>query len=128
MKPTELLVRLGAGEGRLFQRGPGCERCRGLGAVGRMGVFELVVVTPAVRALIVARASEAELRQCLSGTEGAQTMFQDGLTKVLDGRVAYDEPVRVTEPDQAWLEGHDGPAAPAPPALSPPSLTIVPRS
>jgi len=79
----------------------------------------------------VARASEAELRQCLSGTEGAQTMFQDGLTKVLDGRVAYDEPVRVTEPDQAWLDGHDGhdgPAAPAPPALSLPSLTIVPRS
>src|SRR3989442_6029077 len=61
-------------------------------------------------------------------TEGAQTMFQDGLTKVLDGRVAYDELVRVTEPDQAWLDGHDGPAAPAPPALSLPPLTIVPRS
>ncbi len=124
---AKLLARLGPVEPRLFQRGAGCERCRGLGAVGRMGVFELVTVTPALRALVVNRASEAEFRQMAHGGEGPRTMFQDGLTKVVDGRVAYDELVRVTEPDQNWLDGRD--AAPAGrPIVSLPSLTIVPRN
>lgn len=41
--------------------------------------------------------------------------------------MAYNELVRVTEPDQSWLDGYD--AAPAArPIVSLPSLTIVPRN
>jgi hypothetical protein len=52
-------------------------------------------------------------------------MFQDGLAKVIDGCVAYDELVRVTEPDHNWLDGQESQAA-ARPMLTLPSLTIVP--
>ena len=128
-----LLARLGTGEPRLFQRGPGCEGCRGLGAVGRVGIFELVTVTPVLRALIGSRASEAEVRQAAHVSETPHTMFRDGLTKVVEGRVAYDELVRVTEPDQSWLDAGECPVDPLPTIAMPatttmPSLTIVPRS
>ena len=52
-------------------------------------------------------------------------MFQDGLTKVIDGRVAYDELVQVTEPGRNWLDGQQSQVT-ARPTLTTPSLTIVP--
>jgi len=124
---AKLLARLGPAAAKMSQQGPGCERCRGLGAVARVGVFELVTMTPELRALIVNRASEAELRHLVSAGEGLHSMFQDGLAKVVDGRVAYDELVRVTEPDHNWLEGRESQAA-ARPMLTLPSLTIVPAN
>jgi len=122
---ARLLARLGSAAARMFQRGPGCERCRGLGAVGRVGIFELVTMTPELRALIVNRASEAELRHLVSASEGLHSMFQDGLVKVIDGRVDYEELVRVTEADHNWLDGQESQAA-ARPMLTLPTLTIVP--
>ncbi len=122
---AKLLARLGPAVAKMFQQGPGCERCRGLGAVARVGIFELVTMTPELRALIVNRASEAELRHLVSTGEGLHSMFQDGLAKVVDGRVAYDELVRVTEPDHNWLEGQESQAA-ARPMLTLPALAIVP--
>jgi len=122
---ARLLARLGSAAARIFQRGPGCERCRGLGAVGRVGIFELVTMTPELRALIVNRASEAELRHLVSAGEGLHSMFQDGLVKVIDGRVDYEELVRVTEADHNWLDGQESQAA-ARPMLTLPTLTIVP--
>jgi len=122
---ARLLARLGSAAARMFQRGPGCERCRGLGAVGRVGIFELVTMTPELRALIVNRASEAELRHLVSAGEGLHSMFQDGLVKVIDGRVDYEELVRVTEADHNWLDGQESQAA-ARPMLTLPTLTIVP--
>ncbi|MGH8634897.1 MAG: GspE/PulE family protein, partial [Burkholderiales bacterium] len=122
---AKLLARLGPAAARMFQRGPGCERCRGLGVVARVGVFELVTMTPELGALIVNRASEAELRHLVSTGENLHSMFQDGLTKVIDGRVAYDELVQVTEPDRNWLDGLQIQVT-ARPTLTTPSLTIVP--
>lgn len=122
---AKLLARLGSAAARMFQQGPGCERCRGLGAVARVGIFELVTMTPELRALIVNRASEAELRDLVCAGEVLHSMFQDGLAKVIEGRVAYDELVRVTEPDHKWLDGQASQAA-AQPMLTLPSLTIVP--
>jgi general secretion pathway protein E len=124
---AKLLARLGSATVKSFQRGPGCERCRGLAAVGRVGIFELVTMTPELRALIVNRASEAELRHLVSAGEGLHSMFQDGLVKVIDGRVDYYELVRVTDPDHNWLDGQENPAA-ARPTHTLPSLTVVPSS
>jgi general secretion pathway protein E len=124
---AKMVARLGRAAARMFQRGPGCERCRGLGAVARVGVFELVTMTPELRALIVNQASEAELRHLLSTTDDLHSMFQDGLAKVIDGRVAYDELVQTTEPDRNWLGGQESQAA-AQPTLTLPSLTIVPSN
>ena len=96
---VEVHAWLDPAKSRLFQRGPGCERCHGLGAVGRTGVFELVTMTSALRALVISRASEAVLRQAAI-SDDSPSMFLDGLAKVADGQVAYEELVRVTEPER----------------------------
>ena len=106
---------------RLYQRGPGCDKCHGLCAVGRIGVFELVTVTPKLRSLIITRASEAELREA-AHSDDFPSMFQDGLVKVADGQVAYDELMRVTEPDRPRAD--ELPADPAP--VAPPGAAVVP--
>jgi general secretion pathway protein E len=124
---AKLVARLGSATAKMFQRGSGCDRCRGLGAVARVGIFELVTMTPELRALIVNRASEAELRHLVSVGEGLHSMFQDGLVKVIDGRVDFDELARVTEVDHNWLDGQESQAA-AQPMLTLPSLTIVPSN
>jgi hypothetical protein len=94
---------------------PAKPECHGLGAVGRIGVFELVTVTPKLRSLIITRASEAELREA-AHSDDFPSMFQDGLVKVADGQVAYDELMRVTEPDRPRADELPADPAPAPPA------------
>lgn len=108
---ADLRGRLDPTRSRLYQRAPGCEKCHGLGAVGRIGVFELVTVTPTLRALVINRASEAELRHAAHANDFA-SMFQDGLTKVADGQVAYEELIRVIEPDRPLADEPPADAAP----------------
>ena len=91
--------KLGLDASAKFARAPGCEFCRGAGIAGRTGIFELVLVTPTMRHLITDRASEAELREA-SRSAGSRSLFQDGLRKVLQHTVAYEELLRVAEPDE----------------------------
>ncbi|MBI2972621.1 MAG: Flp pilus assembly complex ATPase component TadA, partial [Armatimonadetes bacterium] len=55
--PVEALHRLGlqpeAGEEIVFYRGKGCDRCKGSGYKGRVGIFELMVMTDGIRDLIL---------------------------------------------------------------------------
>ncbi len=98
---------LGLGDAVSLYRAAGCERCYGSGVAGRTGIFELLCLTPALRALITARASEEELRR-EAWAAGMTCLFQDGLSKVLDGVVAYEELLRVAEPDST-LPSRSGP-------------------
>jgi type II secretory ATPase GspE/PulE/Tfp pilus assembly ATPase PilB-like protein len=83
-----------------FARAPGCDFCRGAGIAGRTGIFELAVLTPTMRQLITGRASEAELRGAARAA-GSRSLFREGLRKVLNHTVAYEELLRVAEPDEA---------------------------
>jgi type II secretory ATPase GspE/PulE/Tfp pilus assembly ATPase PilB-like protein len=62
----------------------GCDKCGGSGYRGRTGIHELLVATPAMKALIVRRAPVAEIR-ALALKEGMRTLFQDGIWKILRG-------------------------------------------
>ena len=84
---------------RTFYRAPGCERCYGTGAVGRTGIFELLPLTTELRRLIGARAAETELRRA-ARRAGVRSMFRDGLRRVWAGEVAYEELLRVAEPER----------------------------
>jgi general secretion pathway protein E len=73
----------------------GCEACGHTGYKGRTGVYELMVTGDAERALIHARASEAELRaQALRA--GMLPMREDGERLVRAGRTSREELLRVT--------------------------------
>ncbi len=78
----------------------GCELCRHSGFKGRVGVFELMRVTPRVSGVLVARATNDVVRRAaLAG--GMRSMFADGLRKVADGVTTREEVDRVVPPDEA---------------------------
>jgi len=62
----------------------GCERCRGTGYRGRVGLHELLTATPALRQLVQRRAPGAELREAAMAV-GMRTLKQDGIDKCLLG-------------------------------------------
>jgi len=62
----------------------GCAACRNSGYRGRIGLFELLIVTPELREMILRHASAVELRaQAIA--EGMHTLKQDGIEKCLTG-------------------------------------------
>lgn len=79
---------------RIYQ-GKGCPVCHGTGYSGRVGIFEVLVMSPAVRELITKKAS-AEQINMQAVKEGMITMFDDGLVKVKQGITTVDEVMRAT--------------------------------
>ena len=81
-----------------FYKGAGCEKCQGLGYKGRIGIYELLVITPELEKMISAgeEVSEYKIRDTVL-KQGMMTMLQDGLLKALEGVTTVDEIFRVTE-------------------------------
>ena len=77
-------------------RATGCEQCQH-GYRGRIGIYELVGVTPALAALIHQGASEQALLD--EARKASPSLFQDGRQRVLDGLTSLDELLRVTRED-----------------------------
>jgi type II secretory ATPase GspE/PulE/Tfp pilus assembly ATPase PilB-like protein len=76
--------------------GTGCTACHDTGYQGRIGIFEVLEVTPKLAQLITARAdSDTLLAQAVA--DGMDTMLDDGLEKVLNGQTTLLEILRVTE-------------------------------
>jgi general secretion pathway protein E len=74
----------------------GCEQCR-QGYCGRIGLYELVVVTPALSAQIHQGASEQAL--LAEARRGTCSLFEDGRRRVLEGVTSVDELLRVIQED-----------------------------
>lgn len=73
----------------------GCPHCRGTGYRGRTGIFQVMPISPPIRALILAGASTAEVG-AQSLREGHLTLRQAGLLKVLRGITSLAEVLAVT--------------------------------
>jgi len=80
-----------------YFHGTGCDECRNTGYRGRIGIFELLVVTPELRELILQRRSTAELKTAAQKT--MVTMQQDALQKAAAGVTTLEEIVRVCSSD-----------------------------
>ncbi len=76
-------------------RAVGCPKCRETGYRGRQGIFELLVMSEALRELTHARATGERLRACAM-QEGMQPLRADGLRLVREGVTTLDEILRVT--------------------------------
>jgi CheY-like chemotaxis protein len=100
----------------------GCEGCRFSGFAGRMGVYELMRVTPRVRSVLLARATDDMVRSAAQAT-GMKSMFQDGLAKAASGMTLPEEIRRVIPPDE--VESADGPEAAEVPAVPTPLSSEV---
>jgi type II secretory ATPase GspE/PulE/Tfp pilus assembly ATPase PilB-like protein len=76
--------------------GAGCDYCRGSGFVGRVGIFELLVVDDKFRNMINEDVSVANMRKVFRES-GQPAMFDDGMRKVKEGLTTIEEVLRVTE-------------------------------
>ncbi len=78
----------------------GCEECRGTGYAGRTGIYEILLVTDAIRQMIVERQSAADIKMHAL-EHGMRTLRVDGWRKVLAGVTTLEEVLRVTSEDEA---------------------------
>ena len=80
---------------KIFHYGRGCSTCNDTGYKGRKGIYELLVVSDAIRNLINERAPTVVLRQ--KAVElGMVTLREDGLRGIFDGDTTIDEVVKYT--------------------------------
>ncbi|MCG7983972.1 MAG: type II secretion system ATPase GspE [Candidatus Thiodiazotropha lotti] len=77
----------------------GCESCAQTGYSGRMNIAEVLLISEQVRHLVTQRAIASTIQQ-QGIKEGMDTMYRDGLAKVLQGLTSYEELMRVSEEDE----------------------------
>jgi general secretion pathway protein E len=75
--------------------GKGCDRCRDTGFKGRIGVYELLLVSDELRQAFLRRADKAELAT-IASQNGMMTLREDGIQKIRDGITTPQEVVRAT--------------------------------
>jgi type IV pilus assembly protein PilB len=78
-----------------FFKGRGCEQCNGSGLKGRQGVYEVLVMTPAIRKLVMQNVGAAEIRDGAI-EEGMLTLRMDAWLKVLKGLTTTEQMIRET--------------------------------
>jgi general secretion pathway protein E len=79
----------------ILKRGKGCERCGGTGYRGRVGLYELLMLSDEIRHLITSGA-DANIIRKQAEQEGMLTLREDALRKLKAGVTTPEEVVRVT--------------------------------
>lgn len=79
-----------------FFVGKGCRECNNTGYLGRVGIFEVLVVTEKIGRMILNRETSQTI-ETESTVDGMVTMKQDGFLKVLEGITTVEEVLRVAE-------------------------------
>jgi len=98
--PAKLLSELGI-DGKKdvkFFRGKGCNNCKHTGYKGRIGIYELMLMSDKIGDMVLARNASTAIKKTAQ-SEGMKTLKEDGIQKVLDGLTTIDEVMRVTMMD-----------------------------
>jgi len=80
----------------VFYEGSGCKECGGTGFVGRMGVYELMLMDDDIRRLTITNSDSTKLRRAAT-QNGMVTLREDGFKKVANGLSTVSEVLRVTQ-------------------------------
>ncbi len=76
-------------------KGKGCTTCSGSGYKGRLGVFEMMEASQAVKEAITAQVAESQLRK-IAIKEGMVTLRMDALSKAQKGMTTLEEVLKKT--------------------------------
>jgi type II secretory ATPase GspE/PulE/Tfp pilus assembly ATPase PilB-like protein len=79
-----------------LQHGAGCDNCRESGYVGRIGIYEALIIDDDFRRMINEDCSVASMRR-LFREKNCRSLYADGLDKIRQGLTTIDEVLRVTE-------------------------------
>lgn len=85
---------------KTLYRAKGCNECNGTGYSGRIGIFELLRITPEIKVKINADAGASEIKE-LAVSQGMKTLAQDGLARVIEGITSLDELFRAVGGDES---------------------------
>jgi len=100
--PSRVLALLGIEaadlEGASPMRGTGCAECGNTGYRGRLGVFEVLPITAAMRAVLMSTPNEGAVAAAARAA-GMQTLRSSALLKAHAGMTSYEEVLRVTQVD-----------------------------
>ena len=78
----------------VFYHGKGCSACGGTGCLGRLPIFEFLVIDDEIRELIIANSSEAQIREA-SRKKGYGGLLESGVNKALAGLTTPEEVISV---------------------------------
>lgn len=95
--PAEISARFAGYPGpATLYKAVGCDHCSGSGYRGRSAIIEMIELSEAMRSLILQGKDKNALADCAK-REGAQSMYEDGLYKVMRGITTLEEVLRVTQ-------------------------------
>ncbi len=80
-----------------FVKGKGCNSCNKTGYKGRIGIYELMIIDAKIREMIFANTPINRVREYATTKGGMNTLYQDGILKVLDGITTFEEVYRVAK-------------------------------
>jgi len=85
--------------GRPFRKGGGCNECHDTGFKGRMGIYEMMEVTPEIRRMVYRGAPSHELREALR-KNSQLGLREEGVRLAIEHRTSLEEVIRVTHNDE----------------------------
>ncbi len=80
----------------LFYRGKGCKNCNNEGYKGRVGIYEILEITPKIIELINKKADAEKLKQA-AAEQDMLSIIEDGFMKAKSGITTIEEVLRVTK-------------------------------
>jgi len=97
--PLSLLEDLGVSpkevEGISFFKGRGCQDCNNTGYRGRVGLYEVMLITPEIREMVLKGSSSDSIR-IQAVDQGMKTLRMDAVDKIKQGMTTVEEMVRET--------------------------------
>src|SRR6266850_100234 len=81
-----------------FKRGAGCSHCNGTGKRGRLGIYEMLELTPPLAELVAGQDTTGFARMAQAELQG-KTLVERALHFVLEGRITISEAMRIGHTD-----------------------------
>jgi type IV pilus assembly protein PilB len=91
--------RYGLELGSTLFRPKGCDACRGTGYRGRLGIFEVIRITPLMAKLVQSRSTLPEMREA-AVSEGMKLLVHSAVAKAREGHTSLEAAVSVTMSDE----------------------------
>ena len=91
--------RYGLETGTILYRPKGCDACRGTGYRGRVGIFEVIRITPLMAKLIQSRTALPEMREA-ARSEGMKLLMDSAVAKAKEGLTSLEAALSVTMSDE----------------------------
>ena len=83
-----------------FMKGKGCSHCNKTGYRGRLGIYEMMVMTSGIRDMAF-KGEPSQIIRKVARKQGMRTLFEDGMVKALKGITTIDEVLRITHKETA---------------------------